>query len=67
MNAPRTVTRATFARRLSITPTEVREGIERGVIETTGENGTGRTPETEIDRYDTLRGQHRLPIDGVLP
>lgn len=67
MPAPRTVTRATFARRLSISPAEVRDGIARGLIETTGDNGTGRIPETEIDAYDAMRGQHRLPIDGAQP
>lgn len=63
MPAPRTVTRATFARRLSISPAEVRDGIARGLIETTGDNGTGRIP----DAYDAMRGQHRLPIDGAQP
>lgn len=67
MPAPRTVSRATFARRLSISPSEVREGIERGLIETTGENGLGQIPETEVERYDRQRGQSRLPIDGVQP
>lgn len=59
------LSRATFGRRLAITPAEVRDAIARGLIETTGENGAGRIPESEIERYDALRGQDRLPIEGV--
>lgn len=57
--------RTTFARRASIPLSEVDWAIDAGLIEVEGEGRSRRIPESQLDVYDQVRGQERLPLEEV--